>query len=373
MSTQPPTTAETPKISFICDPRGSGKTTRVIDCLAHCPRSRDFQDIEDVSFDEEFKGTMRNVRKIQMHPKMAEHCVAMLGKDIMRRPDVHIPFLLQSAAERMLRHSFDKFGLDDVRDLLYCEVNVMMAVLCMIHDTPIGNIWRVSLRDMPSREGSIEISYTAVNARLINLRAVSEMDRKGVLVGPSIGVTTDDGVCRDALIDLSSYSHNSEELIVIGRDDRYDTYIGDLHYTTYSHVDSPISKTATPHYRLYNITGCINMGDVILNYPVIYARMLKRAYTNNVLEMLPYPGDILHIISLRPELEEFSCGIIRMICHGDRIQYSSGNDLRSFIRSRGSYRIKHVFDNGLYMKTSYTELNHGKNYQWNKIYNEMFN
>jgi len=305
---------------------------------------------------------------------MYSHCKENLGKDIMYKSDTYIPFLVSTALGRVLHHAYEKYGLMDVRDLLYCEVNVMMAILCMIHETPIGDMWKVILRDMPSRGGSTEISYTSRSGRMISLRAVSEMDRKGMLVGPSIGITTQEGVARDALIDLVSYSHGCEELIVIGRDDRYTLDLGVATYTKYSHVDSPISKTATPHYRLYNIWGACNMGDVIINYPVIYARMLRRVpYGGNILEHLPYPSDILHLISMRPELMEFTCGIIWMICRGESINYTSGTSLRTIISSRGTFTIKNVFDNGLYQKTPYTDLNHGKGFQWIKIYNEMFN
>jgi len=373
MTTPPPPVVVVPKVSYVIDPRGPGKTTRVIDCLAQCPRSRDFQDVEDIEFDTEVKAIVRTVRKVQIHPKMMNHCREIIGKDLMARSDVYIPFLLNSAMERVLKHSFNTHGLNDVIDLLYCEVNVMMAIMCMVHETDIKDIWRVVLRDMPSRGGSVEISYTSRGGRTINLRAVSEMDRKGIIVGPSIGIVTEEGVHRNALIDLVSYSHGSEELIVIGRDDRYTIDMDSAVYTTYTHVDSPVSKTATPHYRLYNIWGQINMGDVILNYPVIFARMLRRSTSGNVLENLPYPGDLLHLFKLKPELEEFGCGLVRMINSGDTITYTSGSSLRNLVASRGSYRIKNVFDKELYMKTPYTDGNHGRGFQWNKIYDEMFN
>jgi len=360
-------------IGQVLDPRGSGKAFRVVDYMSELPYSRDYGDTVNEDFDKDVKSIIKFNTKLIIPDRLMLYVNSSIGSTLPYDYESQCKFLISSAMERICFHSFSIGGYDDVLYTLHCDVNPFMALLCMADNIPAKDMWKIALRDMPSRGGSIETFFHSTYGKSIQLRAVSEMDRKGISAGPAMAISTPEGVHRMAIIDMLSSVVDGEELIILGHDERYELDIDGVIYAQYTHLDSPGSKTATPHYRLYPIYGSIDIGGMILQLPALMYRLLKRRGPHkNVLEALPYPNDVARLLVLRQDLSQLIYYIIRAICNGRPLNFRSPSELRQKAESNLKIIHEEIFRNGLYIKTQYTDNNYGKGWAWKKLYSEMF-
>jgi len=242
----------------------------------------------------------------------------------------------------------------------------------MLEDVDMDKAWRVALKDMPSRGGAEENTVMLPSGTVVQLRAVAAMDRRGAIIGPSLIISQND-ITVSAMLDLITFDLLTFELIVLGENMPETADVGGMTYVSYKHVDSPNSKTATPHYRLYDPWSSINLGRTKLKLPVLFARMLRFAGPfYNVLEALPYAQDVERLIQHRPDLTQLTLRIITNILKGRAINFVDMSSLRREVSSPVELSMSSVFTNHTYKKTAFTDENHGKGPHWNRLYTEMF-
>jgi len=359
------------KVRQAIDPRPTGYGNRVCDYIVKLMTSRFFKDDADESFDKE----VRDMRPIVSHyvptARMNEYIKNKAGDS---KPDT-IRTLMTITIERMATDAFERHGLMDVLALYHCEMNPNNLVLAALEDIPTKDLWKVVLKDMPSRGGSEEFYLSTRNGYEFTLRPVYEADRGDILVGPKYDIINGYGLKRTAVIDMVSFENGGQEWIVFGNDDRFDTIIAGTHYAMYRHVDTPTSKTACPHYRLYNMYGSVCVNTHVYYVPVILARLLRGVKRgHNLLEMLPHPEDMLYLTHHRTSLNRTVIALLCAAFSGELYHGVSGVEgLREMVDYYKEYRLSDVFSNGLYKAWAHTDAFHGKGHQWDKLYESMFN
>jgi len=351
---------------------GSGKSARLFDCLTRRPRSRDYQDIEDESFDLEMSLIKRERLNVKLTKYMLRYLESKVDFDIVLLIADDPIFVLNGYAESICSYSYEEYGLGDLRDLMHCEVNPHLMILAMVHEVQPRDAWRAIFRTMPSRGGCVDYSIP-FNDRVIELRGVAEFDRKGVVIGDVFEFDTYEGIPRKGVIDVLSPSISEPEYVVLGRDPPLQGKFGDVEYMSYRHVDSPESKTLTPHYRMYPTYGSIYTCDNNFNLPVPLHKMIKATFgCDNVLEVLPYPQDLHNLIYARPDLSELILSLLSCVVLGKVLQWNCPKDLKKQLKYIGKYTYNELFKDDLYKKTSFTNGNHGYGYEWDKLYLTMF-
>jgi len=357
-----------------CDD-GAGTPIRVIDLMARPPSSRDYGEQEE-TFDRMVKSMHRRPHRVK-YPRKLERWL----KDTRSVEEYHAlienaDYLISTCMERICADAFDKHGLFDVFDVLHCTVHPIMALLAMLEGLKEGDLFRVCLRSMPSRGGAAEHTIqikVGEDSRTVNLRLVYEGDRKNTSVGPSVGIINGFGAERKAIVDLST-SSIEPEYIVYGQDEPYDYLSPSAAYITYRHIDSPaVSKTAIPHYRLYNPWGSSYVGNVIFEYPIIIAHMMRAPVGfSNVLQRLPYPSDLLFLMKYRPELSDVVAKVIKLINSGTPLAATNPVAFERQLSVIPSFPLTAVVTEAGYVRTPFSEANHGIGHQWHKLYSEMF-
>jgi len=359
------------------DPREAWNLTRVIDLLTTVPKSRDFQEEKCDDFDTDVHSIVRKRREIKLPKRLMEWVKSSFDSD----PDteVDIPFLLNSAMEAMCQHAYgERHCLRDLLEFLHSSVNVMLTIIAITESVPPQNLWKVCLYDCPLGDsGQYAVSSQIMTrcVKVVHLREVTEHDRGGIMVGPSVIFTTIDGETRNAAFDLVSPSYRCNEFVVLGyASEPMVVEIDKVSYASYTHVDLPTStKTICPHFRLYDVYGSFDMGNCILELPVPLYKLLKNPNPRqNVLDSLHYAADMEILVQHRPDLEGLLAMVIKYIVTGTFFEFSSMHTLETMVRSRAPMRLKEVIKEGQYIRTSYTNRCHGRGYQWEKLYNMMF-
>jgi len=358
------------RVSYINDSRTTGYGNRVIDYAWKAANSRVFDETANDEYDHEIRTVMSAKSTYSPSTMMKSYLLEKIGDC----SPAMISVLMSSAIDRMVFDAYRKFGIWDVFAMYMCEINPTNLLLAIADSIPDEDIWRVALKEMPSRGGSIERSFLTSGSTEICIRPVFEADRGHLTVGPFILVHNGDKVLRTAVVDLVSFSNNHPEFIIFGNDIRYTPNIGGVDFGYYRHTDSPTSKTACPHYRLYNIWGNIIINSTVFDVPVILARLIRgQKRGHNLLEMLPYAEDLLYLIHHRPSIERTVVALICAAFSGKLMMgvYSVEN-LRSLVNDYKDYKMSSVFSGSHYKKWAYTDAFHGSGFQWDKLYDSMF-
>jgi len=282
---------------------------------------------------------------------------------------------LSSLMVQMMMYEYNRVrDKQFVRELLLCRVHLTMLTSALICDTPITKLLKLVMVDLPCQKNEYCIHTTTHDDVTYRTRYATEIDRGGEILGPKTSIVNDNLVIVDAALDFNSPSHY-DEYIVLGSADVYVTQIGGSDYVSYVHIDTPISKTMVPHYRLCDIEGPINIGGFIAPLPALFKGAIKwhrNHGLNNVCEALPDYRAVRFYMERRPICAREVRLLIYCVIHGIRISCASYSDLMRQLTLLPIVRDNDIFSCGGYVRSDFTDTNHGVGPEWLNTYNVLF-
>jgi len=295
-------------------------------------------------------------------------------KDITDTTDHEIQKSIHIQRGSVVNHIINTFNLIDpiqLTALLLCPVNPMMLTLAIATDLD-EHTWKSVLLFIPSTENSSTASVIHTwggTSMSFFMRDVTDADREGSCIGPSIVVELD-GVTKTAVYDMCSFSHD-QEYIIFGSQ-KFDTIdIDDKPYTTYRHVDHPLSKTPVPHYRLYSIHDHFFIDDRTYYLPIIFMKCVRQVTSTHkmpILTVLPYVADVRRLSAITPERANSYAKLIYMTLMGTTI---SPWEVESEIK-KSKYTIDMICYDDTYKAGICPRVMYPYGAEWLKCYNEMF-
>jgi len=349
------------------DSRGVGCVLRVIDYMGRVPRSLDYQKDIDENFDRETHAIVRKRHRGVVLGRRAKLHLASILPDVPDDRDTS--FLIDSMMQNICSVFFTKGGLHAVLSVLHCEPNPILALMATVHAVNASTHWNVILRDMPSCGGEVASRVTTAYGTVIDIRPVYPIDRGRRIIGPRIHLAMGEYDIVDAVEDVLSSATGFEYIVLGEREPTLFDHNG-MEYLTYTHLDTPSSKTMTPHFRCYDINGTISNG-VSIDVPQIFSRFICNP-SQNVLENLPRVVDVKALAKARPTYAKRIYSILDMILNGRPIECYSSQAIMRAIDNNAWATESDLMSDDKYIHTEYTDTHHGLGPQWAKIYADVF-
>jgi len=342
---------------------------RLVDVIGRTPRSRDYQESADELFDAKVKAVVKHDFRLLVPPQIQSYLTRYVDGDISSTIMEDPSFMIESAAQRLAHHIYDEHGLGDLLVSLHCTINPIMLLLYSIHDPPMAKAWSSIMRMMPSRGGEEQVDVY-IDGEVHHLREVNEADRMNYAFGDLCPL--DDIPGTSAVVDPVSRCV-SYEYIVMGTPSEDVIGVKGKPHLVYRHTDKPGTKTASPHYRLYDPDAHVIVRGVLIRVPIIFANVVSGVCDgSNIIEHLPYPEDVTRLMEHRPKLAKLCVSLLYAVLYGEKLDPACDLWFYQSIARYASMPLTAVFRNGSYRRTKFSDLNHGYGPVWNRLYQRMF-